>query len=102
MIAVPLKTKEETIGVLEVLNKIEGEFDEKNLNFLVTLAPIIAMALDNARMCRFASDPDGPIPRRLSVCYPGICVQFRSKTENALLSALELRRRAPVRFEQRV
>jgi transcriptional regulator with GAF, ATPase, and Fis domain len=51
MIAVPLKTKEQTIGVLEVLNKIKGDFDEKNLNFLVTLAPIIAMALDNARMC---------------------------------------------------
>ena len=51
MIAVPLKTKEQTIGVLEVLNKIKGDFDEKDFNFLVTLAPIIAMALDNARMC---------------------------------------------------
>ena len=51
MVAVPLKTKEQTIGVLEVLNKIEGDFDEKDFNFLVTLAPIIAMALDNARMC---------------------------------------------------
>ena len=51
MIAVPLKTKEQTIGVLEVLNKTKGIFDKKDLNFLVTLAPIIAMALDNARMC---------------------------------------------------
>jgi transcriptional regulator with GAF, ATPase, and Fis domain len=51
MIAVPLKTREQTIGVLEVLNKIKGDFDEKDCNFLVTLAPIIAMALDNARMC---------------------------------------------------
>ncbi|UCG11624.1 MAG: sigma 54-interacting transcriptional regulator [Deltaproteobacteria bacterium] len=51
MIAVPLKTKEKSIGVLEVLNKKEGSFDEADLNFLVTLAPIIAMALDNARMC---------------------------------------------------
>ena len=51
MIAVPLKTKEQTIGVLEVLNKTKGSFDEKNLSFLVTLAPIIAMALDNARIC---------------------------------------------------
>ncbi len=50
MIAVPLKTKEKTIGVLEVLNKKKGNFDEEDLNFLVTLAPIIAMALDNARM----------------------------------------------------
>ena len=50
MISVPLKTKEKTIGVLEILNKCKGIFDEKDLNFLVTLAPIIAMALDNARM----------------------------------------------------
>ena len=50
MIAVPLKTKIETIGVLEVLNKKIGIFDDKDLNFLTTLAPIIAMALDNARM----------------------------------------------------
>ena len=51
MIAVPLKTKTETIGVLEVLNKKKGIFDDKDLSFLTTLAPIIAMALDNARMC---------------------------------------------------
>jgi len=50
MIAVPLKTKVETIGVLEVLNKKIGIFDDKDLSFLTTLAPIIAMALDNARM----------------------------------------------------
>ena len=50
LIAVPLKTKEKTIGVLQVLNKERGVFDDKDLNFLVTLAPIIAMALENARM----------------------------------------------------
>jgi transcriptional regulator with GAF, ATPase, and Fis domain len=50
MIAVPLKTKKKTIGVLEILNKLEGVFDKKDLDFLTTLSPIIAMALDNARM----------------------------------------------------
>ena len=50
LIAVPLKTTKKTIGVLQVLNKQKGSFDEKDLNFLVTLAPIIAMALENARM----------------------------------------------------
>jgi Nif-specific regulatory protein len=50
MIAVPLKTKAKSIGVLEVLNKGSGSFDAADLNLLVTLAPIIAMALDNARM----------------------------------------------------
>lgn len=50
MIAVPLKTKEKIIGVLEIVNRLRGTFDKKDLDFLTTLAPIIAMALDNARM----------------------------------------------------
>ena len=48
MIAVPLKTKESTIGVMEVINKQKGRFDEQDLDFLLTLSPIIAMALENA------------------------------------------------------
>lgn len=50
MIAVPLKKKEKTIGVLEVLNKKKGSFNDHDLTFLTILTPIIAMALDNARM----------------------------------------------------
>ena len=50
MIAVPLQKKEKIIGVLEVLNKKRGDFVEKDLSLLSTIAPIMAMALDNARM----------------------------------------------------
>jgi len=50
MIAVPLEKKERRIGVLQVLNKKEGRFDEKDLALLSSIAPIVAMALDNARM----------------------------------------------------
>jgi Nif-specific regulatory protein len=50
MIAAPLQKKEKTIGVLEVLNKKQGNFGEEDLTFVTTLTPIIAMALDNARM----------------------------------------------------
>ena len=50
MIAVPLQKKEKIIGVLEALNKKRGVFDKKDLNLLSTIAPIMAMALDNARM----------------------------------------------------
>lgn len=49
-IAVPLRTKEKIFGILEVLNKKDGFFDDKDLFFVTTLAPIVAMALDNARM----------------------------------------------------
>jgi Nif-specific regulatory protein len=50
MIAVPLKKKDKKIGVLQVLNKKGGNFDEKDLELLSSIAPIIAMALDNALM----------------------------------------------------
>ena len=50
ILVAPLKKKRKTIGVIEVLNKTEAPFDENDLTFLTTLAPIIAMALDNARM----------------------------------------------------
>jgi len=50
MIAVPLKTKDKTIGILEVLNKRKDVFNKKDLDFLVAISPIIAMALDNARL----------------------------------------------------
>lgn len=48
MIAVPLQKKGKTVGVLEVLNKKTGTFDEKDLFLLTSVAPIMAMALENA------------------------------------------------------
>jgi len=50
MIAVPLKKQEKKIGVLQVLNKKEGAFNERDLALLTSIAPIMAMALDNAMM----------------------------------------------------
>ena len=50
IIVVPLKTKERTSGVLEVTNKSNRVFNNKDLFFLSTLAPILAMALDNATL----------------------------------------------------
>lgn len=50
IIAVPLQTKEKVFGVLEVMNEKNELFDDKDLFFLTTLSPIVAMALDNAKM----------------------------------------------------
>ena len=50
MISTPLQKRDRSIGVLEVINKRKGAFVEADLHFLMTLAPIIAIALDNARM----------------------------------------------------
>jgi len=50
MIAAPLQGKNSVIGVIEVMNKRQGRFTEKDLDFLVTLSCIVGLALDNARM----------------------------------------------------
>lgn len=51
LICVPIKVKERTIGVLEAINKKEGEaFDEEDLSLFVSLSNQVAIALDNARL----------------------------------------------------
>jgi putative nucleotidyltransferase with HDIG domain len=51
IICVPVKVKERTIGVLEAVNKKEGEdFNEEDLSLFVSLSDQVAIALDNARL----------------------------------------------------
>jgi GAF domain-containing protein len=47
-IIVPLNTREETIGVLVVLNKKEGAFTEADVHLCTSLAGVVAMAVENA------------------------------------------------------
>jgi signal transduction histidine kinase len=51
VLCVPLKIKGRVIGILEVLNKrLPFEFDQEDMNVLITLAAQTAIALDNARL----------------------------------------------------
>jgi hypothetical protein len=50
MIAVPLTAGEEKIGVLEILNKFEGDFLDQDLLFLQTIAEEIAFAIRNGKL----------------------------------------------------
>ena len=50
LIAVPLKARNRVIGVLEVVNKINGSFDTNDLTLLETLAASAAIAIDNAQL----------------------------------------------------
>ncbi len=52
IIAVPLLSHEKLIGVLEVLNKHKGTFDEDDLDTLEILAAQASVAIDNARLFR--------------------------------------------------
>jgi len=51
IICVPLITRGETIGVLQVLNKISGErFEQEDLELLMSFAAQSATAIENARL----------------------------------------------------
>ncbi len=51
LICVPVKVKENVIGVLEAINKQRGEdFNDEDLSLFISLADQVAIALDNARL----------------------------------------------------
>lgn len=50
LLAVPLRVHDETIGVLELINKTEGEFSEADSALVETLAASAAIAIENARL----------------------------------------------------
>ncbi|MBI9046740.1 MAG: GAF domain-containing sensor histidine kinase [Anaerolineaceae bacterium] len=50
MIAVPMIAKEKLIGVLEVLNKVHGNFTEEEQDKMMILASQAAVAIENTRL----------------------------------------------------
>ncbi len=51
LICVPVRVKERMLGVLEAINKKEGDgFDEEDLSLFSSLSNQVAIALDNARL----------------------------------------------------
>ncbi len=54
LIAIPLTARGKTFGVLEALNKREGEFDEIDQDTLIGLSDQIALSIDNSQLLRQA------------------------------------------------
>lgn len=50
ILAVPLMVRDQPIGALEVINKRDGEFNEEDLDTILTLACHAAVAITNARL----------------------------------------------------
>ena len=50
LLGVPMVTKDKVIGVLEVLNKLQGEFDPSDEHLLTVLAAQAAVAIENTRL----------------------------------------------------
>jgi len=52
VISVPLIGKGQMIGVIEAINKLDGEFNDEDLDVLMGLTNQIAVAIDNANLYR--------------------------------------------------
>ena len=50
LLAVPLRVRDTVVGVLEVVNKQDGDFDHDDRALVETLAASAAIAIDNARL----------------------------------------------------
>jgi GAF domain-containing protein len=64
ILAVPMTTRERTIGVIEVINKRDGNFDERDLRVATALASHAAIAVENARL--YARLADAVVTSRMS------------------------------------
>ena len=50
ILCVPLQVRDEISGVIQVVNKIGGEFDQEDLEILSSVAASVAVAVQNARL----------------------------------------------------
>jgi len=50
LLAAPLLVRDAVIGVLQVVNKLDGEFDARDLTLIETLSSPAAIAIDNAQL----------------------------------------------------
>jgi GAF domain-containing protein len=64
MIALPLKVRDQAIGVVEVINKRDGEWTDDDKDLAGALANQAAIAIDNARL--YAKLADAVVSSRMS------------------------------------
>lgn len=64
IIAIPLPARDRTIGVVEVINKRSGDFDEHDQRLALALASQAAIAIENARL--YARLADAVVASRMS------------------------------------
>ncbi len=50
VLCVPLTIRDRTIGAVELINKLDGAFDEQDLDLLRAMAASVAVAVDNANL----------------------------------------------------
>jgi PAS domain S-box-containing protein len=50
ILAVPMKTRDDVIGVIELINKIGGRFTKKDIELITAISSFAAVALEHARL----------------------------------------------------
>ncbi|RJP68493.1 MAG: PAS domain S-box protein [Candidatus Abyssobacteria bacterium SURF_17] len=50
MLAAPMKTGDKTVGVIELINKVGGQFTKKDLELITAISSFAAVALEHARL----------------------------------------------------
>jgi len=88
ILAVPLWRKNEIVGVMEVLNKVEGHFDEGDARLLQSLASSAAMAVENARLYESAQQEIGE-RKRAEEALRDNQIRYHSLFENSPIALLE-------------
>lgn len=64
LLAVPLRSKDKTIGVVEIINKRDGAFTQDDVRIATALADQAGTAIDNARL--YARLADAVVTSRMS------------------------------------
>jgi signal transduction histidine kinase/DNA-binding response OmpR family regulator len=50
ILCTPLTIRDRTIGAIELINKLDGSFEEQDLDLLIAMAASVAVAVDNANL----------------------------------------------------
>ena len=102
LIAVPMIVKEKLVGVLEVLNRKEGDFSSQDIEYLNVLGAQAAVAIENARLfhqsdlvSELVHELRTPLTSIITICHllekPGVPLADRSKlTQEIQSEALRL------------
>jgi signal transduction histidine kinase len=88
LLAVPLKARGEVIGVLEVVNKLSGDFSTDDAAVVETLAASAAIAIENARLHRELQDYAGQLEQRVRERTVQLQAQY-ARLETILRSTLD-------------